>query len=72
MGPSRYMYTPPYSGNVIKTRGSYSGLWGCDQEQGEMSLIETSGMPYRGYSKLRTRAALGSYGRPMPRSIGPP
>jgi hypothetical protein len=27
---------------------------------------------YRGYSKLRTRTALGSYGRAMPRSIGPP
>ena len=26
---------------------------------------------YRGYSKLRTRTALGSYGRSMPRSIGP-
>ena len=27
---------------------------------------------YRGCSKLRTRTALGSYSRPMPRSIGPP
>ena len=27
---------------------------------------------YRGYSKLRTRTALGPYGRSMPRSIGPP
>ena len=29
-------------------------------------------LSYRGDSKLRTRAALGSYGRPMPRSKGPP
>ena len=27
---------------------------------------------YRGYSKLRTRTAIGSYSRPMPRSIEPP
>ena len=27
---------------------------------------------YMGYSKLRTRAVLGSYSRAMPRSIGPP
>ena len=27
---------------------------------------------YRGYSKLRTHTALGSYSRAMPRSIGPP
>ena len=27
---------------------------------------------YRGYSKLRTRTALGSYTRPMPRNIGSP
>ena len=27
---------------------------------------------YRGYSKSRTRTALGSYGRAMPRSIGLP
>ena len=27
---------------------------------------------YRGYSKLRTRTALGSHRRPMSRSIGPP
>ena len=27
---------------------------------------------YRGYSKLRTRTALGSYGRAMPRGIGSP
>ena len=27
---------------------------------------------YRGYSKLRTRTALGPYSRAMPRSIGPP
>jgi hypothetical protein len=27
---------------------------------------------YRGYSKLRTRTALGPYGRASPRSIGPP
>ena len=28
--------------------------------------------PYRGYSKSRTRTALGSYGRPMSRNIKPP
>ena len=27
---------------------------------------------YRGYSKLRTHTALGSYGRAISRSIGPP
>ena len=27
---------------------------------------------YRGYSKLRTRTALGSHSRPMSRSIEPP
>ena len=27
---------------------------------------------YRGYSKLRTRTAIGSYSRDSPRSIGPP
>ena len=27
---------------------------------------------YRGYSKLRTHTALRSYGRAIPRSIGPP
>ena len=27
---------------------------------------------YRGYSKLRTRTVLGSYGRAMPRGIGAP
>ena len=30
------------------------------------------GVGYRGYSKLRTRTALGTHGRPMPRSIGTP
>ena len=30
------------------------------------------GQGYRGYSKLRTRTALGSYSRPVSRSIGPP
>ena len=27
---------------------------------------------YRAYSKVRIRTALGSYGRAMPKSIGPP
>ena len=27
---------------------------------------------YRGYSKVMTHTALGSYSRPIPRSIGPP
>ena len=27
---------------------------------------------YRGYSKLRTRTVVGSYGRASPRSTGPP
>ena len=27
---------------------------------------------YGGYSKVRTHTALGSYSRPIPRSIGPP
>ena len=31
-----------------------------------------NGRTYRGYSKLRPRTFLGSYRRPMPRSIGPP
>ena len=30
------------------------------------------GPDVQGYSKLRTRTALGPYSRPMPRSIGPP
>ena len=27
---------------------------------------------YRGYSRVRTRTTVGSYGRTMPKSIGPP
>ena len=30
-----------------------------------------TGACYRGYSKLRTHAAIGPYGRSTPRSIGP-
>jgi len=37
-----------------------------------LALLLTQVWLYRGDSKLRTRTALGPYGRPMPTSIGPP
>jgi hypothetical protein len=40
------------------------------EEAGEEGALER--LHYRGYSKLRTRIVLGSYGRVSPRSIGPP
>ena len=40
------------------------GAWGV--------LLKEGISVYRGYSKLRTRTAVGSYRRASPRSVGPP
>ena len=37
----------------------------------EVPCIEEVVLCYKGYSKLRTHTALGSYGRSIPRRIGP-
>ena len=48
-------------GAVYYERGApVGGLW---------TLTCRTWLAYRGYSELRTRTALGSYGRAMPRSI---
>jgi hypothetical protein len=44
------------------------------QERQSVSRSDVQGAflnAYKGYSKLRTRTVLGSYGRTIPRSIGP-
>ena len=44
----------------------------CHPEAGPWLLLRSGVWGYRGYSKLRTRTALGSYSRDMPRGIGSP
>ena len=44
---------------------------GCDRVKSLLTLWSHSGYAYRSYSKLRTRTAVVSYSRPIPRSIEP-
>ena len=50
--------------------------WGLSPEATGAHRSEENALPpktlqYRGYSKLRTHTALGTYGRSLPRDIGP-
>ena len=44
-----------------------------EQPRGRELFINTqTAIMYRGYTKLRTRTVLGSYGMAMPKVMGPP
>ena len=55
--------------------GDGSSLWvvvGRTDMLPNIGVAHYIGVPYRGYSKVRTCTALGSYGSAMPRGKGSP
>ena len=56
----------------LRALGPASGLLGVELDPLATQGIGMRDEGYRGYSKLRTHTALGSYGRAIPTSIGPP